>query len=55
MKKKIKDLTIEELIKYCSIIADEDCNNCPFCNLCDRSYWEYPRLEDLNKEVEINE
>ena len=36
MKKKIKDLTLEELIKlFCDNSRDEDiCSHCPLCHGC---------------------
>lgn len=55
MKKKIKDLTLEEAMKICSKNSCRDCplNNIPYNTACHLNYLEF--REDLTKEVEIDE
>ena len=55
MKKKIKDLTLEELSKFCH--KQDNCIDCPFgygysyeCPVC-----ELKNREDLESEVEVDE
>ena len=54
MKKKIKDLTIAECMKFCG--KQDKCENCPFYNtLCS---WRFSYFEDytnLESEVEVDE
>lgn len=55
MKKKIKDLTLEELLNICLKYSCEPCNNCPLNNdICDY-YFNIDNLYDkeLNKEIEV--
>ena len=59
MKKKIKDLTLEEMVKICKKDGGE-CINCPLTSICvhiydgDFSHLEYAKVE-LNKEIEVEE
>ena len=51
MKKKIKDLTLEELIKICK--ADKCCD-CPFQDFIDCPRFD-KLLRNFDDEVEVNE
>ena len=59
MKKKVKDLTLEEFDKICSKY-DDSCNGCPFKPLNDcedlRDYLEsQDYLRMLEQEIEVDE
>ena len=59
MVKKIKDLTLEEMIKICKN-AGAECINCPLSSICvhiydgDFSHLKYAKVE-LNKKIEVEE
>ncbi len=59
MKKKIKDLTLEEAANICfKIRSKEECNNglCPLYDFCFSPFWSYCDNEVMYKrEVEIEE
>ena len=50
MKKKIKDLTIEESIKICK--RQYDCYSCPLQRVCAELPVQY-KNEDLEKEIDV--
>lgn len=57
MKKKVKDLTLEELKKNC--IKYENCYDCPlydfdYYGVCEVTPFEYNE-DTLNKEIEVEE
>lgn len=57
MKKKVKDLTVSQLVEYCK--EQESCGTCPFghCRLCVCTLNMPYSLEEeiLEKEIEIPE
>ncbi len=56
MKKKLKELTIKDIIKHCH--TTDDCYNCIFCNSSLECEVEFIRLhsdDELEQEVEIQE
>ena len=56
MKKKIKDLTISEAIKYCAGKSVDYCyEECPLQKICGHSFAERKILEDLESEVYVDE
>lgn len=50
MKKKIKELTIEEIIHICK--RQYDCYSCPLQHICAVLPIQY-KNEDLEKEIEL--
>lgn len=56
MKKKIKDLTVEEVEKICD--KQTDCDNCPLdipsCRICMKDITIY-NIGFLEKEIEVEE
>ena len=53
MKKKIKDLTIEDMINVCVSHSNETCLNCQLFEMCSKSPYEIKVNEDLEKEIEL--
>lgn len=52
MKKKIKDLTLEELYKMC---INYKCAKCPFADYDECPRFDNKLKDDLEKEVEADE
>ena len=57
MKKKIKDLTLDECVKICSV--REDCQDCPLlsrdtCVINDMNYLAM-KISQLEKEIEVDD
>lgn len=50
-KKKLKELTLGDIIKHCH--TTDDCRNCIFCNSSLDCEIEFIRLHDVEQEVEI--
>lgn len=50
MKKKIKELTIEEMINICK--KQYDCYSCPLQRVCAELPIQYKK-EDLEKEIDV--
>ena len=50
MKKKIKDITIEEIVKVCK--KQYDCYSCPLEQICAIFPMQYKK-KDLEKEIKI--
>ena len=59
MKKKIKDLTLNECKKFCENYDKEGCKKCPLYNIvCADFEIYYTRMcidDDLEREIEIDE
>ena len=56
MKKKIKDLTLEDIRKYCN--DRKDCQGCPFDELYDTCFGNLIDRQSekfLNQEIEVEE
>ena len=53
MKKKIKDLTIEEAVEFCSHKRVNECPLCPLHFICVYGFSHYHYGIDPNGEVEI--
>lgn len=53
MKKKIKDITIEDMINVCNSHAYESCLNCPLFEICSRSPYEIKVKENIYKEINL--
>ena len=51
MKKKIKDITIEDMIKICA--SKEGCLDCPLYNICTYIPYYYKSKEDIEKEIDL--
>lgn len=56
MKKKIKDLTIEDLLSICLKYSCEPCDDCPLSNIVCDKYFNIDNLYDvkLNQEIEVD-
>lgn len=52
-KKKLKELTLEDIVKHCR--NTEKCSDCIFCNSNLECEIEFIRLHDIEQEVEIQE
>ena len=50
-KKKLKELTLEDIVKHCK--NTENCFDCIFCNSSLECEIEFIRLHDIEQEVEI--
>ena len=53
MKKKLKEITIEDVIKICEKYMS--CGNCEFQEYCVRQNSLHCLRDNLEKEIEINE
>ena len=51
MKKKIKELTIEETINICD--KQNDCYSCPLVKICDRFPYLMKRMPEMEKEIDL--
>ena len=54
MKKKIKDLTIQEQIDICTKYSIHPCFDCPLCNsICGKIPYIIKCKEDIEKEIDV--
>lgn len=55
MKKKIKDLTLEEILKYCEKTSCEDCIFWKFSLDCEVNFIRNHYIRELELEIEVEE
>lgn len=53
MKKKIKDLTFEDMINICKSHRHETCLNCQIFHVCGYTPYEVTVREDVDKEIDL--
>lgn len=53
MKKKIKDLTIQDMINICESHKNESCTKCQLFRICAYTPYEISTKEGLDKEVDL--
>ena len=53
MKKKIKDITIGDMIEVCNNNKNKPCFDCPLIRLCAEIPYNIKCNEDLDKELDL--
>jgi len=53
MKKRVKDLTLEEASNYCS--KRKSCRDCPLMNICSVEFGRMSSWILLKEEIDLNE
>lgn len=51
--KKIKDITIGDMIEVCTENKNKPCYDCPLVNLCAEIPYNIKCKEDLDKEIKL--
>ena len=53
MKKKIKDITIGDMIEVCTANKNKPCYDCPLVSLCAEIPYNIKCREDVEKEIDL--
>ena len=53
MKKKLKEITINDMVETCLKMSNQSCLNCPLYIICAKTPYELNVTYDLEKEIDL--